>query len=271
MKFKITVLLILSFLTVFGTFAQQKKVIKPETIYIVDNEIVSPDFLKKLNPNHIKEMKMSVSGEEKEALVKKFGKTLEDNQIVVLVMKTEEEIKNTKATKTITPEEAAEMMRKNAEERAKKIKESTLINSGDMAKDFTLEMLDGSKLKLSDLKGKVVLINFWATWCAPCMKELYEFPERIIEPFADKDFVLLAISRGEEPDVVRKKMDKLKSRGVEFNAGLDPKEEIFKLYATNLIPRNFLVDQNGKVVYSSVGYSNEKLNELVKKIEELLK
>lgn len=50
MKFKITVLLILSFLTVFGTFAQQKKVIKPETIYIVDNEIVSPDFFEKTEP-----------------------------------------------------------------------------------------------------------------------------------------------------------------------------------------------------------------------------
>jgi len=271
MKFKITILLILSFLTVFGTFAQQKKVIKPETIYIVDNEIVRLEFVKKLNTSHIKEMKMGVSGKEKEALKKKYGESIEDNQIIVFVMKTEKEIKNTNDSKTITPEETAEINRKNAEERAKKIKESTLVNSGDMSKDFSLEMLDGSKVKLSDFKGKVVLINFWATWCAPCMKELYEFPERIIEPFADKDFVLLAISRGEKEDVVRKKMDKLKSRGVEFNAGLDPKEEIYKLYATNLIPRNFLIDQNGKVVYTSVGYSDEKLNELVNKIEELLK
>ncbi|PXY00999.1 hypothetical protein DF185_10085 [Marinifilum breve] len=272
MKFKITILLILSFLCAFGTYAQQKKVIKPETIYIVDNEIVSEDFVKKLNTSHIKQMKMGVRGKEKEELIKKFGEAIEDNQIIVFTMKTEEEIRNTKnIKKTITKEEAAEINRKNAEERTIKLKESTLVNSGDMAKDFTLEMLDGSKVKLSDLKGKVVLINFWATWCNPCMKELYEFPERIIEPFANKDFVLLAISRGEKPDVVRKKMDRLKSRGVEFNAGLDPDEEIYKLYATNYIPRNFLVDQNGKVVYTSIGYTDEKLNKLVQKIEELLK
>jgi len=210
---------------------------------------------------------MGVSGEAKEALIKKYGERVNESKVLVLDLYTNEEMKT---VKRITPEEAAAINKKNADERAKKIKEATLIDTGDMAPDFALEMLDGQKIKLQDLKGKVVLLNFWATWCAPCMRELQEFPDKIVKPFASKNFVLLPVSRGEKADVVRKKMDKLKKKGIEFNVGLDPDQTIYKQYATNFIPRNFLIDQNGKVVYTSIGYSDKKLNDLVEKIKALL-
>lgn len=269
MRFKLLLFLILGITATLGTFAQEKKANKPQMMFIINGEEVSQEYALSLKPEQIKELKMGVSGDEKAALIKKYGEQkVNESLINVIVLKTEEEIKN---SKQITPEEAAEINRKNAEERAKKLKESTLVNSGDLAKDFTLEMIDGSKIKLSELKGKVVLINFWATWCAPCMKEFYEFPEKIVKPFTDKDFVLLPISRGEKKEVVRKKMEKLKTKGIDFNVGIDPTQEIYKLYATNFIPRNFLIDRNGKVVYTSVGYDETKLDELVKKIEELMK
>lgn len=75
-------------------------------------------------------------------------------------------------------------------------------------------MLEGKSIRLSELKGKVVLINFWATWCAPCLIEFYDFPSKIISPFKDSKFVLLAIARGETKEKVKVKMSNLKKMGL---------------------------------------------------------
>ena len=158
-----------------------------------------------------------------------------------------------------------------AAEQAKLEKESTLINAGDNAPDFTVQMLDGRTIKLSDLKGKVVLLNFWATWCPPCMQEFNEITPKIITPFKGKDFVLLPISRGEETAVVQKKMVQLKEKGIDFPVGLDLQKTIYSLYATQFIPRNFLIDKKGKVVFTSVGFEEKGLDDLAKKINDLLK
>lgn len=259
--------LLVSIVFTLSSFAQEQISKKAKDLYIVNGEEVSQNYIKNLESKRIKEMRMGVSGDAKEALFKKFGERINDGSVFIFVLYTDEEMKT---VKRITPEEAAAINKKNADERAKKIKESTIINNGDMAPDFVLDMLDGQKIKLKELRGKIVLLNFWATWCAPCMKELNEFPDKIIKPFASDKFVLLPVSRGEEADMVRKKMEKLKTKGIEFNVGLDPKEAIYKKYATNFIPRNFLIDQNGKVVYTSIGFSDKKLNDLVDKIEELL-
>ena len=268
MKVKLVLVLLISMVCALGSFAQESNKKKPKSLYIINGEEVSQDYVYGLDTKRIKQMNMGVSGEAKEALIKKFGERVNEGTVFIIDLYTDEEMKT---VKRITPEEAAAINKKNAEERAKKMKESTLVNTGDMAPDFVVDMLDGQKIKLKDLKGKVVLLNFWATWCTPCMKELYEFPDKIIKPFASNNFVLLPVSRGEQKDVVRKKMEKLKTKGIVFNAGLDPNQDIYKQFATDFIPRNFLIDQNGKVVYTSVGYSEEKLNELVEMINELLK
>ena len=148
--------------------------------------------------------------------------------------------------------------------------ETTIVKVGDMAPDFTVEMLDGRSLKLSEMKGKVVLVVFWATWCGSCMEEFKEIPEKIVKRFEGKeDFIFVPISRGEDRETVQKKMNQLRRVGIVFPVGLDPDKKIYESYASLFIPRNFLIDREGKVVFTSVGYKEKEFAALADKIEEL--
>lgn len=129
---------------------------------------------------------------------------------------------------------------------------------------------DGPKIDLADLKGKVVLLNFWATWCAPCMMEFYEIPSKIMAPFKGKEFVFLPISRGETEATVIKGMNDLKKKGIVFTAGIDPDKSIWDKYGTTGIPKNFLIDKPGVIRYVSVGYEEDGLDNLAKEIQKLL-
>ena len=147
------------------------------------------------------------------------------------------------------------------------IEASTIAKQGTEAPDFKVEMFDGKSIRLSDLRGKVVLVNFWATWCPPCREELTRVQKEIIDRFAGQEFVFLPISRGEELHTVeafRKRM------GYTFPMGLDPDQRIFRRYATNYIPRNFLIDREGKVVLASIGYDKAEFAHLVQTIEKTI-
>ena len=76
----------------------------------------------------------------------------------------------------------------------------TSVKVGDNVPEFVVEMFDGQKIDIKDLKGKIVLINFWATWCPPCQEELKRVQKEIVDRFKGKDFVFLAISREETRD-----------------------------------------------------------------------
>lgn len=171
----------------------------------------------------------------------------------------------------ITKEEQVARRKAAAALIAKQLDETTLIHEGDMAPDFTVVMLDGTKVKLSDLRGKVVMLNFWATWCGPCMEEFKEMPEKIVKHFEGKDFALLPISRGEKREVVEGKMKSLKGKGIDFPVGLDTDKAIYSQYAKQFIPRNFIIDQNGKIVFLTVGLEGDVLGDIAKKVDELLK
>ena len=157
---------------------------------------------------------------------------------------------------------------RNAKKSAEAETESTtLVRAGETAPDFTVELTDGSQLSLNELRGKVVLLNFWATWCPPCRQELTRVQKDIIDRFAGKEFVFLPVSRGEKRETVEAFREKT---GYTFPMGLDSARTVYDRYASNYIPRNFLIDKEGKVILATVGYDEEEFDALIRTIEKTL-
>ena len=141
------------------------------------------------------------------------------------------------------------------------------VSAGDQVPSFTVTMVDGSTIHMEDLRGKVVLVNFWATWCPPCRAELKRVQKDIVDRFAGEDFVFLPISRGEKKETVEKFRQE---NNYAFPMGLDPDQTIFKRFAETSIPRNYLVNREGVIVKSEIGYTPESFEELVTEIEKTL-
>ncbi len=120
---------------------------------------------------------------------------------------------------------------------------------GKEAPDFTLETLDGETIRLSDLRGKIVLINFWATWCPPCREEMPAL-QAAYEKHRDEGFLILGVDLQEAPDTVRAFRDEF---GITFPLLLDRDGAVFNLYRIQAIPTSFFVDPQGTIQVLHVG------------------
>ena len=123
---------------------------------------------------------------------------------------------------------------------------------GKEATDFTLKDLDGKEFNLQSLRGKVVLLDFWATWCGPCRVEL-PYIEKLHREFKDKDLLVLGID-DEEPEVAR---DFMKKSGYTFTTLVDDQHAAAQSYQINLIPQVLIIGKDGKVVNHYFGTKGE--------------
>lgn len=158
-----------------------------------------------------------------------------------------------------------------AQQAAKADKYGYIVKVGDMAPDFEMTLLDGSKVKLSSLRGKVVMLQFTASWCGVCRKEMPFIEKDIWQKHKDnKLFALFGIDRDEPKAKVETFVKQTK---VTYPLGLDPGADIFAKYAERNagITRNVLIGKDGKIVMMTRLYNEEEFSALCKKIDELLK
>ena len=146
---------------------------------------------------------------------------------------------------------------------------STLIKTGNAAPAVSFTDATNKTTSLADYKGKLILLNFFATWCPPCRAELPRVQKEIWERYKDNPrFALLAFDREEGYD----KLTPFKqSNNYTFTMLPDLGRNVYKQFATQYIPRNVLIDENGKVIYQSIGYSEKDFNELLNLLEAHLK
>ncbi len=146
-----------------------------------------------------------------------------------------------------------------------------IVRVGETAPDFTITLTDGKQVSLSSLRGKVVMLQFTASWCGVCRKEMPFIEKDIwLKHKGNADFALIGIDRDEPLDKV---LAFAKSTGVTYPLGLDPGADIFAKYALREsgITRNVLIDKEGKIVKLTRLYNEEEFASLVQMINEMLK
>jgi cytochrome c biogenesis protein CcmG, thiol:disulfide interchange protein DsbE len=143
------------------------------------------------------------------------------------------------------------------------------VSAGKMAADFSLTDLGGTAISLSSLRGKVVFLNVWATWCGPCREEMPSI-ETLYEEFSkDPDFVLLAVSQdnagrsGAVASYVRK-------NGFKFTVLLDPQNQVGDAYDVSGIPETFIIDRAGRIVAHHIGPYDWTQPEMRDALQELI-
>jgi peroxiredoxin len=124
------------------------------------------------------------------------------------------------------------------------------VVAGDLAPDFQLEDTKGNKVTLSDLRGKVVLVNFWATWCPPCIEEMPSM-ERLNEVLAGDEFVMLAVNTESNGRSVVPAF--LEKTPYTFPILYDDKGDVQKRYGVFKFPESFIVNKDGTVAEKIIG------------------
>ena len=137
---------------------------------------------------------------------------------------------------------------------------------GIVPPDFTVPLLDGGAITLSELKGKVVFLNFWATWCGPCRAEMPSMNE-VYRRLRDSGFEILAVNIQENPASVAAFM---KEYSLEFPAALDRDGSVSAQYGIQAIPTSYIIDRRGRVVSRLMGSIDWNTPEIIAALESLL-
>lgn len=146
-----------------------------------------------------------------------------------------------------------------------------IVKIGQQLPNISMELTDGTKITTADLKGKVVMMQFTASWCSVCRKEMPHIESDIwLKHKRNKDFVLVGVDMDEPLDKVKKFKEDMK---ITYPLALDPGAGIFYTFAAKGagVTRNVIVDKSGKIVYMTRLYKEDEFKEMVDVIDYLLK
>ena len=140
------------------------------------------------------------------------------------------------------------------------------VEAGDRAPDFELTSDEGSGVSLADYRGKYVLLNFWATWCPPCVEETPSL-NRLHQELSDRGLVVLGVSVDEQKQAYDEFLQRF---GITFPTVRDPEMSVSTRYGTHKYPESYLIDREGRVVRRYVGPENWMRPEVVNYLRSLL-
>lgn len=141
------------------------------------------------------------------------------------------------------------------------------LEIGDTAPNFTLKSRDGKNVKLSEYRGSVVMLNFWASWCGPCRQEM-PLLEKMSKRYGKLGFVLLGVNTEGDPTLAN---NFLKDITVTFPILYDTSKKVSQDYGVSAMPTTVIVDRNGKVRYIHYGYKSGDEKKYKKAIKKLIR
>lgn len=143
------------------------------------------------------------------------------------------------------------------------------VKVGDTAPEFEMTLTNGNTVKLSDLRGKVVMLQFTASWCGVCRKEMPHIESEIWKIHKNKDFALFGVDR-DEP--LEKAMKMIKATGISYPVALDLGAEIFSKYAhaNSGVTRNVIINREGKIIFLTRLFNIDEFEAMKKVIEDEL-
>jgi len=136
-----------------------------------------------------------------------------------------------------------------------------LVQIGDTAPDFNVLLSDGSMFKLSDQHGKIVMLQFTASWCGVCRKEMPFIEKDIYRPLKDKDFILVGMDYKESPEKVKLFAEQMK---ISYPLGMDTTGSAYHLFAQegSGVTRNVIIDKQGKIIYLTRLFNEEEFDKM---------
>ena len=144
-----------------------------------------------------------------------------------------------------------------------------IVKVGDESPDFKMQLIDGKTITKKDLIGKVAVLQFTASWCSVCRKEMPHLEKEVWQKFKVKDFILIGVDRDEPLDVVQEFTKEIK---VTYPMALDPGADIFALFAAREagVTRNIVIDQTGKIAFLTRLFEENEFKAMIAKIDALL-
>jgi cytochrome c biogenesis protein CcmG, thiol:disulfide interchange protein DsbE len=141
-----------------------------------------------------------------------------------------------------------------------------IVKAGDRAPDFSIQAENGKTISARDFGGKLLILNFWATWCEPCVQEVPSL-DQLQRQLGPKGLVVLGVSEDKDPQAYKEFLARFR---VTYMTARDPAVSIKPKYGTIQIPESYLIDSNGRVVEKIVGEANWSSPQMVEHVQSLL-